>query len=150
VSALSEFDDLGRPCHVVYVQAPGELRSARLSRRAEPPASSVDGISVTFVPSDNHPLPSTAERTLYVSDDFSRLASSPRWRDHIFRIDNDVDDGGAKVQSGLSQFIAQVTDPYRTPVPSAMSGLRRYEQAISPAGLDAGCQQRPEATADHR
>jgi dephospho-CoA kinase len=112
VAALDQFDDIRSLCWVLYLQAPAELRSARLSKRIEPPELSVKGRSVIVTPSDNHRLPSTAERSLYPSDDIEQLERSPRWRDRMLRIDNDLDDGGAKVKSAIDDFMSRVADPY--------------------------------------
>jgi hypothetical protein len=113
VAALDQFDDIRSQCWVLYVQAPAELRSARLSKRVEPPELGVEGHSVIVTPSDNHRLPSTAERSLYPADDIEQLERSPHWRNRIVRIDNDLDDGGAKINAAIEDFMAKVIDPYR-------------------------------------
>jgi hypothetical protein len=118
VAALDQFDDIRSRCWVLYVQAPAELRSARLGKRVEPPELSVEGRSVIVTPSDNHRLPSTAERSIYPTDDIAQLERSPHWRNRILRIDNDLDDGGAKINAAIDDFKAKVIDPYlaaRTP-----------------------------------
>jgi hypothetical protein len=111
-AALDQFDDIRMRCRVIYVQAPADLRSARLRKRIEPPEMSVDGGSVAVKPSDNHQLPSTVECSLYENDDIDQLERSPRWRGRILRIDNDVDDGGAKIGAKIDEFIAGVSALY--------------------------------------
>jgi len=111
-SALDQFDDIRTRCRVIYVQAPAQLRSARLRSRVEPPEITVGAGSVTVTPSDNHQLPSTVECSLYENDDIDQLERSPRWRGRILRIDNDVDDGGAKIGAKIDEFIAGVNAPY--------------------------------------
>jgi hypothetical protein len=113
VTALDHFCDIRSRCRVVYVQAPPELRTARLSKRIEPPELSVDGRSVTVTPSDNHLLPSTPMHSLYATDDIEQLEKSPHWRGRILRIDNDVDDGGAKINARIDCFMADVIGLYR-------------------------------------
>jgi hypothetical protein len=112
VTALDQFDDIRMRCKVIYVHAPAPLRSARLSNRIEPPELSVEGHSLVVTPSDNHRLPSTVEHCLYAADDVARLEASPHWRDRILRIENDVDDGGAKINAKLDDFLAAVIAPY--------------------------------------
>jgi hypothetical protein len=113
MAALDQFDDIRSQCWVLYIQAPAQLRSARLSKRIEPPELSVKGRSVIVTPSDNHRLPSAAERSLYLSDDIEQLERSPRWRDRMLRIDNDLDDGGAKIKAAIDDLMSKVVDPYR-------------------------------------
>jgi hypothetical protein len=113
VAALDQFDDIRSRCRIIYVQAPPELRTARLTKRVEPAELSVDGRSVIVTPSDNHLLPSAPRHSLYATDDIERLEKSPHWRDRILRIDNDVDDGGAKINAKIDEFIADVIDRYR-------------------------------------
>jgi hypothetical protein len=113
VAAFDQFNDIRLRCWILYVQAPAELRSARLSTRVEPPELSVEGRSVIVTPSDNHRLPSNAERSLYMNDDIEQLERSPHWRGRIIRIDNDLDDGGAKINAAIEDFKAKVIDPYR-------------------------------------
>lgn len=111
-AALDQFDDIRARCRVIYVQASAEVRLARLSKRIEPPELSVDGRSVTVTPSDNHRLPSAVEQSLYGSDDIEQLERSPHWRDRIVRIENDIDDGGVKINAKIDELIASVIDPY--------------------------------------
>ena len=120
-AAFDQFDDIRSRCRIIYVQAPAQLRSARLNKRIEPPELIVDGRSVTVTPSDNHRLPSTAERSLYTTDDIKQLERSPHWRGRILRIDNDLDDGGAKINVKIDEFMASVIDLY---APAAPMGRR--------------------------
>lgn len=122
VTALDQFDDIRARCWVLYVQAPAELRSARLSKRVEPPELHLKGQSVVVTPSDNHRLPSTAERSLYPADDIEQLERWPRWRDRILRIDNDLDDGGATIRAAIEEFMSRVADPYRCKARGAAYG----------------------------
>jgi hypothetical protein len=115
VAALEEFGDIGNRCRVIYVQAPAQLRSARLSSRHKPPESSTDGRSVTLTPSDNHMLPSNVERSIYHADNVNKLLNSPRWRELVFWIQNDVDDAGSKINTSLDQFVEKVISSYRSP-----------------------------------
>jgi len=113
VGALDLFGDIRCRCRIIYVKAPPELRSARLSKRIEPPELSVDGKSVTVMTSDNHLLPSAPMLSLYAADDIDKLERSPHWRGRILRIDNDVDDGGAKIKAKIDEFIQEVVGSYR-------------------------------------
>jgi hypothetical protein len=113
VTALQEFDELRCRSMVIHVDAPKNLRAERLSRRAEPPDLTIDGQSVRLLVSDNHALPSTISQELYRADDIDRLTGSPRWRDRIFRIDNSVDDGGARIDARLQSLIERVVGSYR-------------------------------------
>jgi hypothetical protein len=115
VAALEEFGDIGHRCRVIYVQAPAQLRSARLTSRHEPPESSTNGRSVTLTPSDNHMLPSNVERSIYHADNINRLMNSPRWREFVFCIQNDIDDAGGKISASLDKFVENVINSYRSP-----------------------------------
>jgi dephospho-CoA kinase len=132
VAALGEFDEIRSRSRVIYVRAPAELRSVRLNRRAEPPESEIDGNSVTFTLSDNHMLPTTAEQSLYARDDIDELARAQRWRGRITRIDNDIDDGGGKIDDSLTEFVTEMIDPYR----SATVSVTRYLEPM-PGGEPA-------------
>ena len=115
VAALEEFGDIGHRCRIIYVQAPAQLRSERLSSRHEPPESSTNGRSVTFTPSDNHMLPSNVERSIYHADNIDRLMNSPRWRELVFWVQNDTDDGGGRINASLDQFVQNILNSYRNP-----------------------------------
>jgi hypothetical protein len=112
VSALDQFDDLRSRCRIIYVEAPAALRTARLRDRIVPPDLRIEGDSLVLTPSDNHRLPSSAAHGLYATDDIGCLEASPHWRERIHRIDNDINDGGAKINAKLDQFIAAVIAPY--------------------------------------
>jgi hypothetical protein len=60
-------------------------------------------------------LPSNVERSIYQADNINRLMASPRWRDLVFRIENDIDDGGGQINVTLDQFIDKVVGSYRHP-----------------------------------
>ena len=113
VTALGEFEHLRNRSHVIHVRAPRALREDRLSRRAEPPESVLDDTSLTLRLSDNHLLPSTAERTLYSSDGIPQLLDSRQWRRRVFHIENNLDDGGAQIDASLDQFIDTVLSRLR-------------------------------------
>jgi hypothetical protein len=125
LSALQEFEDVRHRTHVLHVNAPVTLREDRLARRAEPPESNVTNRSVTLTLSDNHLLPSSAERSLYSADDVERLMSLPRWRGRIFEVENAVDDGGARAEVALQDFIEYVIAAYRTPADGTRSSQWR-------------------------
>ncbi|MFC4535028.1 hypothetical protein [Sphaerisporangium dianthi] len=115
VAALREFEDLRLESQVIHVNAPAPLRTQRLNRRIEPPEVSVDDTSVTFTLSDNHVLPPAAKQSIYKMDNFPELMADPHWRGRVFSIDNDVDDGGATIETRLGAFVERVIQPYRQP-----------------------------------
>jgi hypothetical protein len=78
---------------VVYVSAPEHLRAERITRRAEQPETAIEGNSIRVALSDDHLLPSSVERNIYGLDDIDRLASSRRWGDRVFPIENAVSRG---------------------------------------------------------
>src|SRR5512144_1616450 len=90
------------------------LRADRLNRRAEPLESILNDGSIVLRPSDNHALPSTAARTLYHSDGIVQLRTSRQWGSSIFEIDNDLDDGGARIDAALDEFVESILRPYRS------------------------------------
>jgi hypothetical protein len=97
--------------HVIYVSAPPELRAKRLARRAELPECVVDDTSITLRLSDDYVLPSAA-RTLYCADDLADLRESREWRQRIFPIENNFDDGNDRIDSALDTFVQAVIKPY--------------------------------------
>jgi hypothetical protein len=113
VRALREFESLRSSARVIHVMASETLRADRLNRRAEPLESVLNDGSIILRPSDNHPLPSTAVRTLYRSDGITQLRMSRRWGNSIFEIDNGLDDGGARIDAALDEFVESVLNPYR-------------------------------------
>jgi hypothetical protein len=125
ISSLGEFDELRFRCRLIYVHAPTPLREERLKRRAEPPESRITGDEVAIRLSDNHLLPLAAERSLYAVDDIDHLMDSPFWRERVYRIENDVDDGGGNIEARLAEFVADVIDRYRPGkrVQAATTGL---------------------------
>jgi hypothetical protein len=112
VLALREFDEIAKWARVIHVRAPEELRLARLSRRVIPPDACVEGQTIKLRVSDNHLLPSIAERNLYGVDGVEELAKTHRWKDKIFEIDNSLDDDGSHVDVNLAYFIDSVIKPY--------------------------------------
>jgi hypothetical protein len=113
VRALREFESLRAGVRVIHVMASETLRADRLSRRAEPPESILNDGSITLHLSDNHALPSTAARTLYRSEGIAQLRMSRQWGRRIFEIDNDLDDGGARIDAALDEFVESILHPYR-------------------------------------
>ncbi len=113
VAALQEFDELRCRSLVVHVQAPRSLQTDRLWRRAEPPDLAIDGQSVRLLLSDDHALPSAVDQDLYRVDDLDRLTASSRWRDRIVLIDNDLDDGGARIEKCMQALIHDLVEDYR-------------------------------------
>ena len=113
VGALRVLDAANFPAQIIYVSSSPELRGERLRRRAVPPEDDIGGQSISIRLSDNHLLPSVAERTLYSLDGLHELKSAPRWRHHIFEIDNNVDDDGARVAAQLEEFTDRIVARYR-------------------------------------
>jgi len=113
VVALQEFDDIRAHSRVIYVSAPEQLRAQRIARRAEQPETAIEGNSIRVALSDNHPLPSSVERDIYGLDDIDRLASSRRWGDRVFRIENAADDNGSRIDERLRAFAEELIDHYR-------------------------------------
>ena len=113
VSALRVFDEADLRSQVIHVSAPDQLRAERLRRRVAPPMTYVSEQSINVEISDNHLLPSTAERSLYSLDGLQALKATPRWRGQIFEIDNSVDDDGSSVEAQLHEFTDHVVAHYR-------------------------------------
>jgi hypothetical protein len=113
VAALQSMLEIRDRCWIIYVDAPAKLRVARLSRRAQPPILSIDGNHLKLALSDDHLLPSGAERTLYHSGSVDPLLNSRIWRERVFQIANDVDDRGRRVDSVLRDFVDGVTADYQ-------------------------------------
>jgi dephospho-CoA kinase len=114
VRALHEFESLRVGARVIHVMASETLRADRLNRRAEPPESILHDGSITLRVSDNHALPSTAARTLYRTDGIAQLRTSRQWGSRVFEIDNDLDDGGARINAALDEFVESILRPYRS------------------------------------
>jgi dephospho-CoA kinase len=127
VAALQEFEAARCRSQVIHVTAPAELRLARLSRRAVPPETSVTDQVITLSLSDNHLLPTAAERGLYAVDGIDGLKATPQWRDRIFEIDNGFD-GRSHVETKLGEFIQRVLDPY---LPQGIEATPRREHIAS-------------------
>jgi hypothetical protein len=122
VGSLRVFDEADLRSEVIYVRASEQLRSDRLRRRANPPVTHISGECVNVRLSDNHLLPSDAERSLYGVDGFQQLMAAPRWRERVFVIDNDVDDNGDSVNAKLSDFIGHVVARWSGKQPSWSTG----------------------------
>jgi dephospho-CoA kinase len=121
VAALGEFEAIRCRSQVIHVSAPPEVRLARISRRARPPELKVVGEVIELKLSDDHLLPSLAERKLYATDGIDVLKTSRPWRDRVFEISNGVD-GDSHVDQELKRFVERVIAPYRP----AAHGLRRW------------------------
>lgn len=113
VGALRLFDEVSLRAEVIYVHAPTGLREDRLRRRASPPVTGIIRGGVNIEVSDDHLLPPAAQTTLYSADGFQELKTSPRWKDHLFEIDNSVDDDGSAVDAQLSDFAESIVAKYR-------------------------------------
>jgi AAA domain len=114
LSAVQEFENLRSRTHIIHVSASAALRADRLNRRVEPPETIVGNRSVTLRLSDNHILPSAAARSLYNNDGIAQLHASRPWGNRIFALDNNVDDGGARIDIALDQFIDTILRPYQS------------------------------------
>src|SRR6202453_2742618 len=71
LAALQEFGEESiLRSQIIYVQAPARLREERLRRRARPPELAVSGaVTITVTVSDDHRLPSAAQKSIYGLDD---------------------------------------------------------------------------------
>jgi hypothetical protein len=113
LGSLQAFAELRSPIQVVHVEASPPRRAQRLSSRAEPPQITVEEGSLRVALSDNHALPSVVNKELYGVDDVEELMRSAQWRDRIFKIDNDLDDGGARIAERLQAFMDGTVAAYR-------------------------------------
>jgi hypothetical protein len=113
LAALQEFGEESiLRSQIIYVQAPSRLREERLHRRARPPELAVSGaVTITVTVSDDHRLPSAAQKSIYGLDDITVLRSDPRWRNRVFTIDND-EDQSPQFEIALNDFITRITSPY--------------------------------------
>jgi hypothetical protein len=112
VAALQEFDDIRSRAQILYVNAPADLRHTRLTQRATPPEIRVDGQAITLHLSDNHLLPSSAERALYTADNLELIKQSAHWRSRTTEIDNEKT-GSNHIDAKIDEFIDRVIIPYR-------------------------------------
>ncbi len=115
LAALQEFgEETVKRSQVIYVDAHEKLRQERLHRRERPPELAVSGaVTITVTVSDDHRLPSAAQKSIYGLDDITVLRSDLRWRGRVFTIVNDADHS-PQFETALDEFIAQVTLPYMT------------------------------------
>lgn len=115
LAALQEFgEETVKRSQVIYVDAHEQLRQERLHRRERPPELAVSGaVTITVTVSDDHRLPSAAQKSIYGLDDITVLRSDLRWRGRVFTIVNDTDHS-PQFETALDEFIAQVTLPYMT------------------------------------
>jgi hypothetical protein len=115
LAALQEFGEQSiLRSQIIYVEAPQPLREERLRRRERPPELAVSGaVTITVTVSDDHRLPSAAQKSIYGLDDITVLRSDRRWRDRVFTIVNDQD-SSPKFEATLNDFIGRVTIPYMT------------------------------------
>ena len=114
LAALDTFDEVREKSQVIYVKAPRELRGSRLARRARQPITTVSALDINLRLSNDHALPSGARQSLYQADNLGGLATLPRWRDRLFELPNDIDDGGARVRGSLDRFVDSIVDRYRS------------------------------------
>lgn len=117
VGALQVFgDEVLASAQVVHVRASAEVRAVRLEARAKPPRIQVmapTGINVEV--SDDHRLPSTAAKSLYTSEDFTRLAKHRGLVNRIHQLDNEANDPTeALLDAKLDDFVDTIVRPYRT------------------------------------
>jgi hypothetical protein len=112
VTALVEFDDIRPRSQLIYVNAPANVRQARLAGRTLQPETRVEGQTITVILEDSHLLSTRAERGLYASDNLDRIKASAHWRDRIFEIDNEFD-GSTRVDAKIEEFIDTIISPYR-------------------------------------
>jgi hypothetical protein len=113
VNALRFFEEANLRAEIIYVSAPPELRETRLSRRVNPPVTGVIEGGVNIGVSDDHLLPPAAQHSLYSTDGLQELKASLRWKDHLFEIDNSLDDDGSSVDAQLREFTEYVVAKYR-------------------------------------
>jgi hypothetical protein len=114
VGALREFDEIRHRSRVIHVSASEQMRLTRLSRRVIVPETSIADTAVRVELSDNHLLPSPAERTLYAcGDGISLLRASSFWRSRVFEIENDVDGNERQIQEKFGEFIESIVRGYR-------------------------------------
>lgn len=117
-AALQVFDDIRSRSQIIYVSAAADIRQARLIDRAVPPEVRMNGQAITINLSDNHLLPTSAERALYTADDLDRIKASAHWRDRIFEIDNEFA-GNTHIDDKITEFVDAVISPYRVRVGAA-------------------------------
>ena len=112
VAALGEFEAIRWRAQVIHVSAPPELRQARIDKRARPPELTVEDAGIKLELSDDHLLPSLAERKLYATDGIDALRTSSKWRGRVFEINNGFDEVSL-IDQELGRFVERVTAPYR-------------------------------------
>jgi dephospho-CoA kinase len=115
VAALRVFGDEVLSCaHIIHVQASESARALRLANRAQPPRVAIEGQEIRVQPSDDHQLPSTAAKSLYVSDSIAKLQTLKEFTGRVHQIENDADDPDfARMDKELDAFIAEIIRPYR-------------------------------------
>jgi hypothetical protein len=114
-TAMREFDEIRCRARVIHVSAPESVRLNRLDQRVIIPETSIHDNAVSVLLSDNHQLPSVAQRTLYAGGDgIDTLKASPFWRSRIFEIDNGLDGGERQVlEKKVDEFIESIVSGYR-------------------------------------
>ena len=114
LAALREFDEIRQRARVIHVSAPEQVRLGRLSRRVIAPETIILDNAISVKLSENHLLPSTAERTLYAgSDGISMLRASSFWRSRVFEINNGLDGNEGDLQGKIEEFIESIVAGYR-------------------------------------
>lgn len=117
LAALREFDEIRNQSRVIHVSAPEQVRLSRLSRRVVAPETSISDTAISVRLSDNHLLPSTAERTLYAGGDgITLLRASPFWRSRTFEVDNTLDGNEAHLHEKIEEFFESIVSTYRPPM----------------------------------
>jgi len=114
LAALGEFDEIRQRARVIHISAPEQVRLNRLSRRVIAPQTSIRDNAISVKLSDNHLLPSSAERTLYAGNDsINMLRASSFWGSRVFEIDNGLDGNDSHLQEKVGEFIESIVAGYR-------------------------------------
>jgi dephospho-CoA kinase len=123
LAALKVFgEEVLSRAQVIYVQASAPLRAARLQARAQPPRTQISSTAIKVLVSDNHKLPSVAANSLYVADNFARLAKERTLEGRIHQLENDHEDlAFVKLDEKLDTFIENVVRPYKVLASQARS-----------------------------
>ncbi|MET0136530.1 MAG: hypothetical protein ABW215_23325 [Kibdelosporangium sp.] len=116
VAALRVFgEEVLSSAHVIHVEASDAARTMRLTKRAQPPRVAIRGQGILVQPSDDHQLPTTAARSLYASEDFTRLRDLKEFEGRVHQIDNEADDAQfARIDEKLDAFIEDIIRPYKS------------------------------------
>jgi hypothetical protein len=131
ISALKVFgEEVLSHAQVIYVRASAPLRAVRLEARAQPPVTQISNTAIKVVVSDNHRLPSTAAKSLYVADNFANLAKERTLAGRVHQMENDLDDPAfVKLDEKLDAFIETVVRPYKA---LSSQPIRKTPSTIQP------------------